>query len=124
MPFESKIKTIEWLGESVKMIDQTKIPYSFETIELTKCEEVAEAIKVMIVRGAPAIGIAGAHGVTLAAIELSKKEKDKKTFLLKLKERAEFLKSTRPTAVNLMWAVDKQIEAAESYGGDDVEGIV
>lgn len=124
MPFESKIKTIEWLGESVKMIDQTKIPYSFETIELTRCEEVAEAIKVMIVRGAPAIGIAGAHGVTLAAIELAKKEKDKKTFLSKLKERAEFLKSTRPTAVNLMWAVDKQVEAAENYGGDDICGIV
>lgn len=123
MAFESKIKTIEWLGSSVKMIDQTKLPYSFETIELFKSEEVAEAIKIMIVRGAPAIGIAGAHGVTLAAMELSQ-EKDKQTFLNKLKERAEFLKSTRPTAVNLMWAVDKQIEAAFSYVGDDVDGII
>lgn len=123
MAFESKIKTIEWLDNSVKMIDQTKLPYSFETVELFKSDEVAQAIKTMIVRGAPAIGIAGAHGVTLAALELSK-ESDKKTFLSKLKERAEFLKSTRPTAVNLMWAVDKQMQTALDYSGDDVEGII
>ena len=76
------------------------------------------AIKDMIVRGAPAIGIAGAHGVSLVAIELSKISNDRTTFLSKLKEKAEYLKSSRPTAVNLMWAVDKQVELALNIQGD------
>ena len=112
MAFESKIKTIEWINNTSRMIDQTILPYEFKTIDIKTAKEMYFAIKDMIVRGAPAIGIAGAHGLSLAAIELANITTDKSTFLTKLKEQAEYLKSSRPTAVNLMWAVDKQMELA------------
>ena len=73
-----------------------------------------DAIRTMIVRGAPAIGIAGAHGVALAAMEIAAKTNDKEEFIEKLKQYAEYLKSSRPTAVNLMWAVDQQFELAKN----------
>ena len=114
MTFESKIKTIEWVNNKSRMIDQTILPYEFKTVDITTAEEMYHAIKDMIVRGAPAIGIAGAHGVSLAAIELSKTIDNKEVFLNALKEKAEYLKSSRPTAVNLMWAVDKQYELAKN----------
>lgn len=110
MEFKSKIKTIEWIKEKnvSRMVDQLVIPYEYKLIEIGTSDAIFDAIKTMIVRGAPAIGIAGAHGVALAALEISKTTNDKQEFLRKLKERAEFLKSARPTAVNLMWAVDRQ----------------
>lgn len=118
MAFESKIKTIEWVENKSRMIDQTILPYEFKTVDITTAEEMYHAIKDMIVRGAPAIGIAGAHGASLAAIELAKSASDKTTFLTLLKEKADYLKSSRPTAVNLMWAVDKQMELAKKTNGD------
>lgn len=117
MAFESKIKTIEWVDNKSRMIDQTILPYEFKTVDISTAEEMYYAIKDMIVRGAPAIGIAGAHGVSLAAIELSKTETDKNIFLKKLQEKADYLKSSRPTAVNLMWAVDKQMKLALEIDG-------
>ena len=117
MAFESKIKTIEWVDNKSRMIDQTILPYEFKTVNISTAEEMYYAIKDMIVRGAPAIGIAGAHGVSLAAIELSKTETDKNIFLKKLQEKADYLKSSRPTAVNLMWAVDKQMKLALEING-------
>ncbi len=122
MAFESKIKTIEWVDNVSRMIDQRILPKEFKLVDIKTTEEMYFAIKDMIVRGAPAIGIAGAHGVALAAIELSKTEKDRQSFLNKLKEKAEYLKSSRPTAVNLMWAVDKQTELALTTQGS-VEDI-
>ena len=122
MAFKSKIKTIEWVNNVSRMIDQTILPKEFKLVDIKTTKEMYYAIKDMIVRGAPAIGIAGAHGVALAAIELSTTEKDKQSFLNKLKEKAEYLKSSRPTAVNLMWAVDKQMEIAKLTQGS-VEDI-
>ena len=121
MAFESKIKTIEWVDNKSRMIDQTILPYEFKTVDISTVEGMFHAIKDMIVRGAPAIGIAGAHGVSLAAIELSKIVKDKTEFINKLKEKSEYLKSSRPTAVNLMWAVDKQFELALNTQGSVFE---
>ena len=118
MAFESKIKTIEWVDNKSRMIDQRILPYEFKTVDITTADEMYFAIKDMIVRGAPAIGIAGAHGVSLAAIELSKNISDKTEFLNKLKEKSEYLKLSRPTAVNLMWAVDKQFELAINMQGN------
>ncbi len=116
MDFKSKIKTIEWIDSKnvSRMVDQLVIPYEYKLVDVKTSNEMYNAIKTMIVRGAPAIGIAGAHGMALAAIEISKKTKDKNEFLKLLKEKAEFLKSSRPTAVNLMWAVDKQFELAKN----------
>lgn len=107
------IKSVEWQNKSVKMIDQLKIPHSFEFVDIKTSDEMYTAIKDMIVRGAPAIGISGAHGVSLGALELSN-ETDIKTFLEKLTKIGEYLKSSRPTAVNLAWAVDKQLEVAHN----------
>lgn len=124
MAFESKIKTIEWIDNYSRMIDQTILPYEFKTVDIKTAEQMYHAIKDMIVRGAPAIGIAGAHGVALAAVEIKKETADKQLFIEKLKKQAEYLKSSRPTAVNLMWAVDKQMHLAESLNDSDVSDIV
>ena len=118
MSFESKIKTIEWVENVSRMIDQRILPKEFKMVDVKTTEEMYYAMKDMIVRGAPAIGIAGVHGVSLAAIELSKEKKDRQEFLKELKKKAEYLKSSRPTAVNLMWGVDKQIAIAEKTEGD------
>ncbi len=118
MAFESKIKTIEWVNNISRMIDQTILPYEFKTVDIKTAEEMYSAIKNMIVRGAPAIGIAGAHGVALAAIELSKSVNEKNEFINLLQKKADYLKSSRPTAVNLMWAVDKQMEIAKNTNGN------
>ena len=126
MAFESKIKTIEWVDDFSRMIDQTILPYEFKTVDIKTSEEMYYAIKDMIVRGAPAIGIAGAHGVSLAAIEISKKTNDKSVFLEELEKKAEYIKSSRPTAVNLMWAVDKQMKIAKNseYSVEDIVKIL
>ena len=89
MAFESKIKTIEWTDNISRMIDQRILPYEFKTVDVKTADEMYTAIKDMIVRGAPAIGIAGAHGVSLAAIELSKKINEKSVFLNELQKKAE-----------------------------------
>lgn len=115
------IKTVEWQEDRVKMVEQRKIPHSLEIVDITTCEQMYYAIKDMIVRGAPAIGISGAHGVSLAAMEL--KNLSKVEFLSELKERCEYLKSSRPTAVNLAWAVDRQLEIAKDSSGEVAEII-
>ena len=112
--FKSKIKTIEWVNNVSRMVDQTLIPYEYKMVDIKTANEMFDAIRTMIVRGAPAIGIAGAHGVALAAMEIAAKTNDKEEFTEKLKQYAEFLKSSRPTAVNLMWAVDQQFELAKN----------
>lgn len=123
MTFKSNIKTIAWMENSVRLIDQTLIPYEFKTVDIKTYKEMGSAIKDMIVRGAPAIGIAGALGVVLGAYELSA-IKDKKEFLAELKLICEYLKSTRPTAVNLMWAVDKQLNHVLSVDSEEVAVLI
>ncbi len=124
MAFESKIKTIEWVDNFSRMIDQTILPREFKLVDIKTCEEMFFAIKDMIVRGAPAIGIAGAHGLALSAQELANEIDDPKVFISKLIEKAEYLKSSRPTAVNLMWAVDTQLKLALNNSNLSVEELV
>ena len=69
MEFKSKINTIEWVDTYSKMVDQTVFPYEYKFVNITTGEDMFDAIRNMIVRGAPAIGIAGAHGVILFAQE-------------------------------------------------------
>lgn len=104
-------KTIEWVktGDSQGyslMIDQTIIPYEYKKVKITSSKDMYNAIKTMIVRGAPAIGIAGAHGVVLGAME----SKDCADFVSSVENIAKYIISSRPTAVNLKWAVEKQID--------------
>jgi methylthioribose-1-phosphate isomerase len=96
------VKTIEWRGDSVRMIDQRLLPSREVIRTFRKCRGVAEAIRSMVIRGAPAIGVAAAMGVALA-IKGTSGERARNRF-----ERAAILlKATRPTAVNLAWAVGR-----------------
>jgi len=121
--FQSKIKTIEWIDTYSRMVDQTKFSYAFEYVEITNGQDMFNAIKTMIVRGAPAIGIAGAHGVVLYAQEGAKTISDKAEFISWLLKKADYMASARPTAVNLMWAVEKQKEIIKN-STSDIVGII
>src|SRR5574344_2719861 len=121
--FQSKIRTIEWVNNCSKMVDQTLFPYEYKYIEVKTGQGMYDAIQTMIVRGAPAIGIAGAHGVALYALELQKKNLSRDDFIKKLIEKSKYLASSRPTAVNLRWAVEKQLELVQN-SKSQVDGIV
>ncbi len=116
--FISKIRTIEWIDTYSKMVDQTKFPEHFEYVNIINGQDMFDAIKTMIVRGAPAIGIAGAHGVVLYAQELEKQNLSREEFISKLLDKADYMASARPTAVNLMWAVEKQKEIIKNSKSD------
>ena len=121
--FQSKIKTIEWVDNYSKMVNQTLLPEHFEYINITTGQEMFDAIKTMIVRGAPAIGVAGAHGVVLFAQELANLNLSRDEFIKRLLEKADYIATSRPTAVNLMWAVKKQKEIIEN-STSNIDGIV
>lgn len=106
--FTSKIRTIEWIDTYSRMVDQTKFPEHFDYVDIKTGQDMFDAIKTMIVRGAPAIGIAGAHGVVLYAQELAKRDLTFDEYKKELLEKADYIASARPTAVNLMWAVEQQ----------------
>ncbi len=121
--FHSKIKTIEWVDDYSKMVDQTLLPYEFKYIKITSGDMMYDAIKTMIVRGAPAIGVAGAHGINLYAQELEKEDFSREEFIDKLLVKADYMATSRPTAVNLMWACEKQKEVIRN-SKSDIKGIV
>ena len=121
--FKSKIRTIEWIDNFSRMVDQTKFPYEFQFVDIKTGQDMFDAIKTMIVRGAPAIGIAGAHGVVLYAQELEKQNLSREDFVSQLLEKADYMATSRPTAVNLMWAVEKQKEVIKN-STSDVKGLI
>lgn len=123
MTFESKIKPITWDNGVSKMLDQTIIPYEYKYVEIKTGQEMFDAIRTMIVRGAPAIGIAGAQGVVLYAQELKNKELSLDEFKAQLIEKANYMATSRPTAVNLMWACRQQREIIEN-SNSDIDGII
>jgi methylthioribose-1-phosphate isomerase len=102
------IKSVEWTGISLRIIDQTEIPRQLVYRELTTIEEVFEAIQKLQVRGAPAIGVAAAFGLYLGM--KNNRYHDKKDFLSKARSLSEYLAKARPTAVNLNWALQVLLE--------------
>ena len=104
-----------WIDESdssvVKVIDQKKLPFSFETCELRNVEDIFSAISDMTVRGAPLIGAAGAFGIYLATLEIKPATNPRQH----LQNAARYLISCRPTAINLSWAVNYVIDRID-YG--------
>src|SRR5437870_8644488 len=103
------IKTVEWTSEGIRMLDQRLLPTEEKYLMLRSYEEVADAIKNMVVRGAPAIGVSAAMGLALGANQsvgtsVADLEYDFK-FMCKVME------ATRPTAVNLFWAVERMRSA-------------
>ena len=105
---------IGWLENKVRLIDQTRLPLDEVYLDITDYVEMVTAIKTLQVRGAPAIGIAGAYGIALGALRI--KAKSKSAFLTQLHKIANAITSTRPTARNLFWAVDRMEQAARSCG--------
>jgi len=106
-------KTIEWTDDGVRMIDQLKLPTQEVYVTCRTYEEVAEAIRSMVIRGAPAIGVAAAMGVALGvknsgARTIPELRKDFETI-------AETISRTRPTAVNLFWAIERMRDAFEGF---------
>ena len=118
MEFESKIRTIQWVDNVSRMVDQTRFPEEYVYVDIKTGDDMYDAIKTMIVRGAPAIGIAGAHGVVLYAQELAKENLSIDEFKKQLLEKSTYLASSRPTAVNLMWAVEQQKELIKNSTSD------
>jgi len=100
-----KITTIEWKNNKIKLIDQTKLPQKLEYIYIDKLEDLWRAIKELKVRGAPALGAAAALGMYLGVKDT--KVKDFKLFAKKLDKVARYLASSRPTARNLFWGIEK-----------------
>ena len=105
------LKTVEWKNNSVIMIDQTKLPNSLEYVTYTNYNQVADAIRNLVVRGAPAIGVSGAFGLALAALQSDTTEKDE--LIVFLENAKKILFETRPTAVNLAWGLNKIMEVAK-----------
>jgi methylthioribose-1-phosphate isomerase len=103
-------RTVDYHNGKVLMIDQTRIPDELVVLELSTPEEVADAIKTMKVRGAPAIGVAAALGVALAAN--ADGVSDVHELYDKLEHAARLLRNTRPTAVNLFWGIDRMLQVA------------
>ena len=112
------IRTLEWTGDALLLLNQRVLPLRESVTSITQAEGVAHAIQTMVVRGAPAIGVAAAFGLVLAVRNAIRK---------RLPWREEFrkaalqLRATRPTAVNLFWAIDRMRKAAEKLP-DEPEG--
>lgn len=104
------IRPVVWEDGKVKLIDQTAIPDRFSTIEYTDYHAVADAICTMVVRGAPAIGVTAALGMALGVQQID--SADAEEFMRRFEEIADEFRSTRPTAVNLFWAIDRMLKTA------------
>jgi len=103
------LETLRWKNDQLEMIDQRVLPNQFNYLSFHSAIEVAEAIRSMVVRGAPAIGCAAAYGIALEAKKNS--HLDKPDFLAALEEGWQILSKSRPTAVNLFWALKRMRQA-------------
>jgi methylthioribose-1-phosphate isomerase len=111
------MKTIEWDNQlgCVRMIDQRILPGEFKVLSFDTYQQVADAIRVMVVRGAPAIGVSAAYGLALAAFQSGAEQADE--LLIDLDKAAKVLHDSRPTASNLDWALQQVLRVAGQYNG-------
>jgi methylthioribose-1-phosphate isomerase len=110
---------VRWQHDRVLLIDQNRLPNEYTHVEISRVEDMARAITTMIVRGAPAIGVAAAYGMYLGARDLS--TTDRAEFLIQLTAIGKTLRATRPTAVNLFWAIDQIEQTAANCVGSVAE---
>jgi methylthioribose-1-phosphate isomerase len=108
-------RPIEWLGDQVRILDQSRLPGEEVYLEMDGYRDVAAAISELKIRGAPAIGVAGAYGAALGALKIESEARDE--FLAQLHGVIDALAATRPTARNLFWALGRIWRVAEA-GGD------
>lgn len=102
---ETFLQSVKYDGEKLYILDQTKLPQVTEFLEINNIEDVWDAIKQLKVRGAPAIGIAAAYGLVLGIKDAP--EVDFETFYAYFKKQVDYLATSRPTAVNLFWALKR-----------------
>jgi methylthioribose-1-phosphate isomerase len=112
------MKPLEWINGNIQLLDQTKLPLEEVFIKTDDIVVLAEAIKHLAIRGAPLIGIAAAYGVALASLKLKKTEADK--IRSYLRSAIDILASTRPTAVNLFWALKRQRCVLDAWQANSV----
>src|SRR5690349_25124561 len=117
------LPTIEWKTDSVVMIDQRKLPASEIYVTCKTANEVAKAIKTMVIRGAPAIGVAAAMGIALGMSR--SKAQGTKQFAVEFNKLCDLMAGTRPTAVNLFWAIArmKKTFSAAVMAGKSVQEV-
>jgi methylthioribose-1-phosphate isomerase len=111
------LQTIEWTGGAVRLLDQTKLPTETVFVEIADEKQTHDAIRRLVVRGAPAIGVAAAFGVYLGVKDF-RGDGTLLTFTARLNEVCDHLATARPTAVNLFWAIDHMRRAARDAGRD------
>jgi methylthioribose-1-phosphate isomerase len=110
---------VRWQDDRVLLIDQNRLPNEYTHVEISRVADMAQAISTMIVRGAPAIGVAAAYGMYLGSREIQ--TTDRAEFLVQLTEIGKTLRATRPTAVNLFWAIDQMEQTAANCAGSVTE---
>src|SRR5215831_13965891 len=115
------IKTLEWTHDGVRFIDQTRLPTEEVYVTCRTYQEVAAAIRDMIVRGAPAIGVAAAMGVALGINQ--SRATDSASLRREFDEIAKVIGETRPTAVNLFWAIRRMKEKFHAVSSQPVPQI-
>ena len=116
MSQHDSIRAVEWKDNHLVLLDQRKLPQNEQYISLYNAEDTAEAIRNMVVRGAPAIGIAAAYALVMAARKSYKQYP--KDWRVRLEAEKDILWNSRPTAVNLMWALKRMCEVLDSITGD------
>ncbi|MDY6941906.1 MAG: S-methyl-5-thioribose-1-phosphate isomerase [Pseudomonadota bacterium] len=116
------VRAVEWYDDCLVLLDQRRLPDEVHFLRVTTEQQAAEAIRDMVVRGAPAIGIAAAYAMVLAAQRLQAGSDDQ--WLSGLGEAAETLAASRPTAVNLRWALSRMFHRAKSGAPGDVVGLL
>lgn len=121
MGFGNLPRTVSWLDGEVQLIDQTRLPAELRLVRLKNTVEVASAIKNMIVRGAPAIGVTAAMGLALAAYHSKVEEKNQ--LMMEIDDAVEVIGASRPTARNLFWALERVRGVADKTKGN-VQDIV
>lgn len=115
------MRTVEWHAGKVRMIDQRQLPWNLELVSFDGYADVASAISQMVVRGAPAIGVAAAFGMALAAFQ--SEARTRAELMSYLTQAAGRMKKARPTAVNLAWAVDRMMALASDQKKEAAQGI-
>jgi methylthioribose-1-phosphate isomerase len=110
------VRTIEWHEGTVVTFDQCRLPHETKMIELNSPEEIAEAINTMKIRGAPLLGATAAYALALAAYH--SKAKTKSELISGLEKTAKMIRETRPTAVNLFWALNRIMKKAKEFPGN------
>ena len=116
---ESEVRTVWWEPDVVCLIDQTRLPHTRAVVRCETVEAVAAAIRGMVVRGAPAIGVTAAYGMALAALRST--AKDASGLIDELARAKKMLDAARPTAVNLSWATDRMLRVAHRAGPEPAQ---